>query len=124
MTINDAIAKTDELHPNAYSRSDKIKWLSDVDHVVYNEIIKTHHDDESETEFSGYDDSTPGTTELLIGAPYEDAYISFLEAKIDYYNGEINRYNNAILAYNDQFGEFANAYNRSHKPKGFRRKFF
>ena len=41
MTIIEAITYADEIKPNSYTQSDKIKWLSQVDGTVKKEIIDT-----------------------------------------------------------------------------------
>lgn len=74
--------------------------------------------------FTGYDDSTDLSTELLIPAPYDKAYLMWLEAQIHYYNGEYNKYNNAIAMYNTAFEAYQKYYNRTHMPKGKKFKFF
>lgn len=123
MTINEAIARIDDLHPNAYPRSDKVRWLSDLDSLIKTQVIDVHEGAEEVT-FEPYTDDTPGTTVLLVGSPYEDVYINFLEAKINYYDNEITRYNNAVMKYNDMFLDYANAYNRTHMPIGRHINFF
>ena len=122
MKIIEAINRIDSLKHNTYSQSDKVVWLSEVDWDVARNIIETHEG--AESTFTGYDDSTDLQTELLIPAPYNKAYLLWLEAQIDYYNGEYDRYNNAMEMFSAAFEGFANYYNRTHKPKGKKFKFF
>lgn len=124
MTIMDAIYRIDELKPNSYSQSEKIKWLSTLDGLVKSEIIDTHEGGE-DVVFSGYDENTDLSTVLLIPAPYDHIYIHWLEARIDYSNGEYGKYNNSLVAYNDAYSIFQKYYNRTHMPitKGERFKF-
>ena len=105
MTIMDAIFRIDELKPNSYSQSEKIKWLSTLDGLVKSEIIDTHEGGE-DVVFSGYDENTDLSTVLLIPAPYDHIYIHWLEARIDYSNGEYGKYNNSLVAYNDAYSIF------------------
>ena len=74
--------------------------------------------------FAGYDDGTDLNTELIIPAPYDKAYLLWLEAQIDYYNGEYDKYNNAIDMFYEALEGFRNYYNRTHMPKGKKFKFF
>lgn len=75
--------------------------------------------------FSGYDDTTDlQKTELLIPAPYDKAYLLWLEAQIDYYNGEYDKYNNAMDMFNTAYEGFKNHYNRTNMPKGKKFKYF
>ena len=121
MKIIEAINRIDSLKHNTYSQSDKVAWLSELDAMVKVEIVDTH---EGEATFTGYDDSTDLQTELIIPAPYDKAYLLWLEAQIDYYNGEYDKYNNAMDMFNEAYGGFKNYYNRTNMPKGNKFKFF
>lgn len=115
MTIMDALYRIDELKPNSYSQSEKIKWLSSLDGVIKSEIIDTHEGGEDIT-FTGYDENSALTTPLIVPAPYDDIYLRWIEAQIDYANGEYGKYNNSITAYNDAYSLFERYYNRTHMP--------
>ena len=123
MTIIEAIEKIDSLKPNAYSQSDKISWLSDLDQMIKNEIIDSH-EGADEILFNGYTDDTDIKTELLVPAPYDAVYMSWLEARIDYANGEYGKYNNSTVMFNKDYSNFNNYYNRNHMPLGNKIKFF
>lgn len=123
MTIIEAISKTDSLKPNGYSQSEKIGWLSIVDGMIKNNIIDTHEGGE-DVIFNGYNDDTPIDTELIVKAPYDELYLSWLSSKVDFYNQEIAKYNNNIIRYNDTLTAYANYYNRTHMPKGKKIKVF
>ena len=122
MKIIEAINRIDSLKHNTYSQSDKVAWLSELDCDVAKNIIGTHEG--NEVTFTGYDGSTDLQTELLVTAPYDKAYILWLEAQIDYYNGEYDKYNNAIDMFYEAINGFRNYYNRTHMPKGKKFKFF
>lgn len=122
MTIIEAINRIDALKHNTYTQSEKVNWLSRLDAMVKKFIIDTHEGDE--VTFTGYDDSTNTSTELLIPAPFDEAYLRWMEAQIDYYNGEYEKYNNSIEMFNTAYTEYQNWYNRNHKPKGKKFKFF
>ena len=122
MKINEAIQKIDALKPNNYEPADKVKWLSNLDGIIKNEIIDTHEGG-SEVIFNGYDmDSLE--TELLVPAPYDDVYIKWLEAQIDYHNGEIGKYSNSMTMYNSAYNAFERHYNRHNMPKSKSFKYF
>lgn len=122
MTIMEAIYRIDEVKPNSYSQSEKIKWLNTLDGIVKTEIIDTHEGGE-DVVFGGYTDSDL-SKELLVPAPYDDVYLRWLEARMDYANGEFSRYNNSITMYNTAYSAYANHYNRTHMPIGKKFKFF
>lgn len=117
MTIIEAINRVDILKPNTYTPDTKVYWLSNLDGIVFEKIIKTHEGAEI-NEFKGYYAETPMDTKLIIPAPHEDIYIKWLEAQIDYANREYDKYNNSIVAYNDAYAEYERHYNRTHMPKG------
>lgn len=123
MKIIEAINRIDALKHNTYSQTDKVRWLSTLDNMVKNHVIDTHEGAE-EVSFTGYDDSTDVQTELLIPAPYDDAYLLWMESKIDYYNGEYSKYNNAAEAFNTAYDSYKAYYNRTHMPKGKKFKYF
>ena len=121
MKISEAINRIDSLKHNTYTEIEKVAWLSELDSMVEKEIIDTHDGDVT---FNGYDDLTDTQTELLITAPYDKAYLLWLEAQIDYYNGEYDKYNNAMEMFQTAYEGFKNYYNRTHMPKGKKYKFF
>lgn len=123
MTIIEAIALVDNLKPNTYTQDDKIRWLSKLDGVIKAEIIDTHEGG-SDVAFTGYDESTPLDTVLLVPAPYDDVYRFWLEAQIDYTNADFDKYNNSSMRYNAEYSAFERHYIRTHKPITHRLKFF
>jgi hypothetical protein len=123
MTLIEAINTTNNLKPNTYTHTDKVKWLSTLDGIIKTEIINTHEGAEQVT-FNGYDEDADLTTELLVPAPYDSIYLRWLEAQIDYANGEYTRYNNDLQAFNDAYSAFERYYNRNHMPIGKKFKFF
>ena len=125
MTVNGAIAEVDHLKSNMYKTTDKIKWLSRLDLRIYQEIICTHHRNEGEEEisFTGYTEDD-GEKTLLVGAPYDEIYLHWLEAQIDYANMELDSFNNSNAMFEALYSSFRNAYNASHMPKTARKKYF
>lgn len=123
MTLIEAIGRINELKPNTYSHTDKVKWLSTLDGIIKTEIIDTHEGAEEVT-FTGYNEDSDLTTELLVPAPYDSIYLRWLDAQIDYANGEYDRYNNAVQAYNDAYTAYERNYNRTHMSKRTKFKFF
>lgn len=114
MQIIEAIQRIDALKPNQYTQSDKVKWLSTLDLLVYKQVFLTHDDCPIES-FDGYTDSTSLDTELLADEPYSEMYISWLESKIDYMNSEYTKYNNSVMKFNEDFSLFRNAWNHDHR---------
>ena len=117
MYIAEAIETVDRFKPNAYSREEKVKWLSDVESQIYREIILTHEGDFPE--FKGYDEGTDiKNTELTAPSPYDELYIHALKRQIDLNNEEFILYNNDCRLFNSVYTEFYDWYNREHQAKG------
>lgn len=123
MKLIEAINKIDALKQNTFTQEDKIGWLSTLDGIIKSEIIDTHEGANKYT-FSGYDESTPLDTELIVPSPYDDIYIKWLEAQIDYHNGEIGKYSNSMTMYNSAYSAFDRHYNRNNMPIGKGFKYF
>ena len=117
MTIREAIELVDRLKPNQYGSADKLRWLSELDGVVWHEIWSAH--ETAVPAFAGYGpEADLDGTALLIGWPYDEIYRWYLEMKIDDANGEMTKYNNSAAKYNTYYQAYQNAYNRAHMPKG------
>ena len=124
MTIMNALYRIDELKPNSYSQSEKIKWLSTLDGIIKSEIIDTHEGGENKVfPETGYPENIELNTELLVPYPYDDLYLKWLEAQIDYTNGEYGKYNNSRVAFNDAYTLFKKYYTRTHMPISTQRRF-
>ena len=114
MNIIEAIAHIDAVKPNAYSQTEKIRWLSTLDGMIKVEIIDNYEGAENINFVPYTEDSL--LKELLVPHPYDEVYIKWLEAQIDYSNGEYGKYNNSITMYNMAYSAFARYYNKMHKP--------
>ena len=115
MKIKEAIARFDTLYPNAFSHSEKLSWLSELDGRIFNEIISLYEN--APSDFSGYSSSTDESTVLLAVFPNDDIYIKFMCLKADLINSDIRRYNNSAMLFNSAFSSLANEYNRTHTCK-------
>lgn len=125
MKVKEAIAEADALKPNVITPSQKIKWLSRLDLRVKQSVLDTHLYNEGETEptFTGYTDDSM-ETELLVPEPYAEMYIHWLSAQIDFANIEYEGFNAANAMFESVFGDYRNAYNRDHMPKGTRKTYY
>jgi hypothetical protein len=122
MKVREAIDRIDSLKHNTYTNGEKIDWLNRLDGMIKREIIDTHEGYEFVL-FEGYTEQNMDK-DLLIGNPYDEMYIRWLEAQIDYYNGEIARYNNSMLMFQTAYEGYQKYYNRSHMPLGQKVKYF
>lgn len=113
ITLDEAITYFDEQCPNQYSREEKIRWISELDEQIYENIISTR-ENPAVTEFDGYDDDTSGDTVLLVPSLYKEMYRYWLEKSVDYNNREIGAYNNAMAMYQTYYENYFAWYNRNH----------
>lgn len=116
MTIKECIDMVDNVKPNQYEIEDKVRWLSFLDHIIINDVIKTHEGYNNEyEEFDGYSSDRLGV-KLIVEAPYDELYVAYLKMKIDEENGETARYNNSATMFNSYLTEYRKHYNKHHKP--------
>lgn len=116
MTIKDCIDIVDNLKPNQYTIRDKVMWLSFIEEIIINEVLKTHEGyDGRYDNFGGYTEDKLSVA-LIVPSPYDRLYTAFLTMKIDETNGETQRYNNSKTLYNTYMSEYRKYYNRTHMP--------
>lgn len=123
MKVIEAIREADNLKPNMFDVEDKIKWLSRLDMRITLELFDKHQSDTEALTFTGYgpDDQEK---ELLVGEPYAEMYVHWLEAQIDYNNMEYDAFNASNAMFESVFQAFCNAYHSGHMPKGTVKKYF
>ena len=121
MTIGKAIEITDSLKNNKYKRADKVRWLSELDALIWQELISTHETMDGrytiEPVFLGYPEDVPDDTELLVKFPNDTMYLLYLQSQIDLHNAEITKYNNSRQLFNNAYLTYTDWYNRTHMPK-------
>ena len=118
MTIKECIDVVDNVKPNQYSIEDKVRWLSFLDAIIIDEVIKTHEGYENQyEEFEGYSADRLGE-KLIVEAPYDSLYTAYLKMKIDEENGETTRYNNSATMFNSYMTAYKKHYNKTHMPVG------
>lgn len=116
MTIKECIDIVDNLKPNQYTIKEKVMWLSFIEEIIINEVLKTHegYDGRYDT-FRGYSEDKISVT-LIVPSPYDRLYTAYLKMKIDEENGETARYNNSAIMYNSYMHEYRKYYNKTHLP--------
>lgn len=122
MTIKECIDIVDNIKPNQYTIRDKVMWLSFIDEIIINEVLKTHEGyDGRYDDFEGYSEDKLSVS-LVVKSPYDRLYTAYLKMKIDGENGETARYNNSAALYNTYMLEFRKYYNKTHMPLDFTKK--
>lgn len=115
MTVNEAITTCCDLKPSQYDDVHMLRWLSDVEQKLIDDIFSRHEG--MEVIFERYTENSM-EEELLAPDPYSELYVHYLMSQIDYYNNEIGRYQNTAAMYNQKWKEFADYWNRTHKSTG------
>lgn len=116
MTIKECIDIVDDLKPNQYSTKVKVMWLSFIDEIIINDVLKTHKGyDGRYDEFTGYSENKLSVP-LIVKSPYDRLYTAYLKMKIDAENGETARYNNSAELFNSYMMEYRKFYNKTHMP--------
>jgi len=113
MRIKETISELRGLKPNQYSDGMLVKWLSDLDGQIYENVMRNTEDAPPPPALP-YKEEHDMETELLAPMPYAGVYIHYMAAQIDFHNGEYERYNNGMVMYNVALQEFADAWNRTH----------
>lgn len=116
MTINEAIMAADDMRPNVYDEETKIKWLSELDGKIAQEVMQ-------QKSVPVYEYPKDGDTQLLVNAPHEDIYPLYIVAMIDFHNGDTELAINSMGLFDNRYTVFAKWYIRNHMPKdsgGFR----
>ncbi len=115
ITIGEVIANIRSIKPSEYEDATLVRWLSDLDGQIYNDVISWHEGADSVAH--GPYTADLMDTILLVPSPYTDIYMQYLKAQIDSENAEVTRYNNDMLMFNMTLRAFSAHYNRTHMPK-------
>ncbi|MCI1958792.1 MAG: hypothetical protein LKJ25_04110 [Clostridia bacterium] len=114
MKLQQALSYINDIYHNVYDDDYKIKWISELDGHIFNEIISQTNTSET---FSGYKKGADEETELFAPFPYDNIYAAYIISKIDYLNGETTKYNNDLITFNQIWEDFAAWYKRKHISK-------
>ena len=114
MTIIEAINQVDGIKFNTYSQEDKVRWLSSLDSKITAVLEGAYPSPMGVS--APYDPNTDMEHELLLGSPWDEMYIRWMEAMIDYNNGETDSYNRSITLFNNLYQNFCDWYIRRNMP--------
>ena len=113
MTVSQAILRADALAPNTLSQPDKCHHLAQVDQRVGRELFE-----QSRRVAPALPEISDPAAELLIPAPWDEAYVYYLAAMIEYARGEVTRYNEHIALFNSLWEGYADYLCRTRLPRG------
>ena len=111
MTIREIINRADEMRNNDISQSLQIRWLSELDELIFEELVLTH-EGALPREFPYKSD-----TDILIAPDrFRDMYELYLCAKVDYCQNETERFENDNALFERAFNMFKYWYHENHLP--------
>jgi len=120
MKIIEAISQVDSLKPNTYSAKQKLLWLSQLEALVKQQVLDVQGGGDC-LPFPGFTEDTDTETQLLMPAPFDAAYLYWLEAQIHYANEDIGLYNSAITLFTDAFRAFQAHHRQTRATRGYGR---
>ena len=98
MTIQGLITKVKTEKPNTFSDEWLLKFVNEIEEDVAEQL----HDDD----FEPY--ASVDSTELLVPAPYDRLYVSYLKSQVDYANEEYASYQLNAEQHVQDFTDFIN----------------
>lgn len=120
-TVVSIIEQYNTERPNSVEDYMKVDFLKKIEQMIINTVIKTHMGAPDDEELEDHIESFDYNTELLVGEPYDDLYIHYLDQRIALNNNDTKRYNLASTMFNNAMLVYQQYYNREHmgiKPKG------
>ena len=116
MTLQEVLDLADQLKPNMMQRSVKVRFINEIEGKVHQEILMKHVHSAEDEILPEYDDTTDGSEQLLVQAPYHMLYVYWLMAQIDHMNMEMDKYNNDRALFEAAWGDFDDYWTRTHMP--------
>ena len=116
MTIQRALDLADQMKPNMMQDETKIQFLSELEGIIFDELLMQHEHLLEEERNRIYDADTDRGTEMLAPAPYDMVYVYWLMGKIDLQNMEIDKYNNDTALFNTAYETLSDWWTRNKMP--------
>lgn len=116
MTIQTALDRIDLLKPNTFPVEQKVAWLSELDGMVWREILLVHEGVEPGSHFKPYDCCSDLDKDLLVQEPYSDIYQHYLATQMDIANAESGKYAQDKVLFNNAWVTFGDYWTRTHMP--------
>ena len=123
MTLQEALDIADAMKPNMMDRQLKIKYLTEIEQLIWAEILMRHeHTEEQETKPVYTEETDPGTV-LIVPDPYSIVYVYWLMSKIDIQNQEDARYNIDRAHFENAYDAMSDWWTRNYMPMQRTREF-
>lgn len=102
MTIRDLLNKISKEKPNSFSEAELISFVNEVEAEVAEEL----HMDKEDVPVYVYEHDADLDKVLIVDAPYDRLYISYVKAMIDYTNEEYDSYANNQAQHIQDYRDF------------------
>ena len=116
MTLQEAVDITDEMKPNMMNIRLKMKYLTEIEQLIHEEIILKHEHPAEMDEKPEYTEESSPDTVLRIPDPYAMVYVYWLMTKIDIQNQEDGRYNVDRAQFENAYDTMSDWWTRNHMP--------
>ena len=123
MNIQEVLDLADQMKPNMMDPRVKLKYLSEIEGLIHQEILMKHEHAEDEETLPVYTVDTDPGTELIVPAPYDMVYVYWLMSKIDLLNQEIDKYNNDRALFENAYDTMSDWWTRTKMPISTIREF-
>ena len=124
MTVAGMIDQYNLERPNSIEDSVKMDFLRKCEANLINNVILLYEPgvgERTEEEWQEYLDAFDLDTEMILGEPFDDLYIYYLDQRIALNNNDTKRYNVATRLYDNMLLAFKQKYNREHFPRQTRK---
>lgn len=116
MTLQEVLAKVDELKANLMSDSTKTGFVNEIEARIHEEVIMKHEHTEEQEVCPEYNDATDPQTVMLAPTRFGMLYVYYVMGKIDMMNREIEEENNNNARFMTEYRNFTDWYTRNHMP--------
>ena len=123
MNIQEALDLADAMKPNMMPDQVKLKFLSEIEGLIHEEILMRHEHTEEEEACPVINDQSDRGMQLIVPAPYDMLYVYWLMSKIDLQNMEIDKYNNDRTLFENAYDTMSDWWTRTKTPISVRREF-
>lgn len=124
MTVAGMIDQYNLERPNSIEDTVKMEFLRKCEANLINNVILLYEPgvgERTEEEWQEHLDSFDYDTQLILGEPFDDIYIYYLDQRIALNNNDTKRYNIATRLFDNMFLAFKQKYNKEHFPKQARK---
>ena len=116
MTLQKALDQADGMRANMMPRAMKVEWLSEIEQLIWHEILMKHEHTAEEETMPAYDEDTDSGTVLLVPDPYSRVYKYWLMFHIDEQNLEFDKCNNDKALFEQAYETMSDWWTRTKMP--------